>query len=139
MITKSILHAAGAAALLLFAGCATKPAPAPAPDTTKFTLEQSDRFLVFDKSLQEAVACTGLQNRMLADGRMEVVANVRSRSDKHLQLQVNCVFKDDQGVPIGEETPWQTLTLSEYSTEAVRFSSFTPQARRYSIRVRQMR
>jgi hypothetical protein len=130
---------ASAAALLLFAGCATKPAPATAQDTTKFTLEQSDRFLVFDKSLQETVTCTGLQSRMLADGRLEVVANVRSRSDKRLPLQVNCVFKDEQGVPIGDETPWQTLTLSEFSTEAVRFSSFTPQARRYSIRVRQAR
>ena len=75
----------GAAALLLFTGCATQPASVPAQDTTKFTLEQSDRFLVFDKSLQEVVTCTGLQNRMLADGRMEVGPDWETLIDRQIR------------------------------------------------------
>ena len=40
---------------------------------------------------------------------------------------------------VGDETPWQTLILSENSTEAVRFTAMNPQAKRYTVRVRQAR
>ena len=139
MTTKPVTLVTTVFALLLYAGCATTSDPVATQDSTKFTLEQSDRFVLMDKPVQNSVTCTGLQDRPLADGRMEVVANVKNRENQRLQLQVNCVFKDDQGLPIGDETPWQTLLLSENSTEAVRFSAYSTQARKYTVRVRQAR
>jgi hypothetical protein len=65
---------------------------------------------------------TGLQERVLADGRLEVVANVKNRENRRIEVQINCVFKDDQGF-YGDETPFQTLILAEYATEAVRFTA----------------
>lgn len=128
-----------AAALALTAGCVSQPGPFAALDTTKFTLENTDRFVLLDQPAQNSVTCTGLQERPLADGRLEVVANVKNREARRIQVQINCVFKDDQGFSTGDETPWQTLILSENSTEAVRFTAMNVQAKKYTIRVRQAR
>ena len=127
------------ATLALLAGCATQPGPFPPLDTTKYTLENTDRFVLLDQPTQHSVTCTGLQERPLADGRLEVVANVKNREARRIQVQVNCVFKDEQGFSTGDETPWQTLILSENSTEAVRFTAMNPQAKKYTVRVRQAR
>lgn len=139
MNTKPILLFATAAGLALFAGCVTEPGPFPPLDTTKFTLENTDRFVLLDKPAQRSVTCTGLQERALADGRLEVVANVKNRENRRIQVQVNCVFKDDQGFATGDETPFQTLILAENSTEAVRFTAMNTAAKKYTIRVRQAR
>jgi uncharacterized protein YcfL len=85
------------------------------------------------------VTCTGLQEVPLTDGRLEVVANVKNRENRRIQVQINCVFKDAQGFSTGDETPWQTLILSEYATEAVRFTAMNTQAKKYTVRVRQAR
>ena len=43
-------------------------------DTTKFTMGNTDRFLALDAATEAAISCTGLQERSLPDGRLEVVA-----------------------------------------------------------------
>jgi uncharacterized protein YcfL len=138
--TKPSLFPAAFAALALLAGCvATEPGPFPPLDTTKFTLENTDRFVLLDKPAQFSVTCTGLQERTLGDGRLEVVANVKNRESRRIQVQINCVFKDDQGFSTGDETPFQTLILAENSTEAVRFTAMNTFAKKYTVRVRQAR
>lgn len=127
------------AGVFVLAGCATEPGPFLPLETTKYTLENTERFVLLDKPTQNSVTCTGLQERPLADGRLEVVANVKNRESRRIQVQVNCVFKDEQGFSTGDETPWQTLILSENATEAVRFTAMNPLARKYTIRVRQAR
>jgi uncharacterized protein YcfL len=139
MNTKPVTLLLPVLALLLLAGCVTEPGPFAPLDTTKFTLENTDRFVLLDKPAQYSVTCTGLQERPLADGRLEVVANVKNRESRRIEVQINCVFKDEQGFSAGDETPWQTLILSENATEAVRFTSMNAQARKYTIRVRQSR
>ncbi len=130
---------AGLAALLFFAGCATEPGPFAPQDTTKYTIENTEKFVLLDKPTQYSITCTGLQERVLPDGRLEVVANVKNRENRRLQVQINCVFKDEQGFSTGDETPFQTLILAENSTEAVRFTAANTLAKRYTIRVRQAR
>lgn len=125
--------------LLLFAGCASEPGPFTPQDTTKYTLENTEKFVLLDKPTQFSVTCTGLQERVLPDGRIEVVANVKNRENRRLQVQVNCVFKDAQGFTTGDETPFQNLILAENSTETVRFTAMNTLAKRYTIRVRQAR
>jgi len=127
------------ATLALTAGCVTEPGPFAPVDTTKYTLENTDRFVLLDKPTQNSITCTGLQERALADGRLEVVANVKNRESRRLEVQINCVFKDDQGFATGDETPFQTLILAENSTEAVRFTAMNQAAKKYTIRVRQAR
>ena len=135
----STLLFGAAVALALSAGCATQPGPFAPLDTTKYTLENTDRFVLLDQPAQYSVTCTGLQERWLADGRLEVVANVKNRESRRIQVQINCVFKDEQGFATGDETPFETLILSENSTEAVRFTAMNALAKKYTVRVRQAR
>jgi uncharacterized protein YcfL len=121
------------------AGCQTTPGPYEPLDTTKYTIENTNKFVLLDQPAQVSVTCTGLQERILPDGRLEVVANVKNREPRRLQVQINCVFKDEQGASTGDETPFRTLTLAENSTEAVKFTSMNNLARKYTIRVRQSR
>jgi hypothetical protein len=127
-----------AAAVSLLTGCAT-PGPFAPQDTTKYTLENTEKFVLLDQAAQYSVTCTGLQERLLADGRLEVIANVKNRETRRIQVQIQCVFKDEFGTSTGDETPWLTLILSENSTEAQRFSSMNALAKKYTIRVRQAR
>ncbi len=135
---KTLLSFAGLAAVLaLFAGCSHGPyAP---KDTTKYNLESTEKLVLMDKQVQYSVTSTGIQQRINSDGRLEVVANIKNRENRRIQVQVSCVFKDEQGFSTGDETPWQTLILGENTTEAVNFKSMNAQARNYTIRVRQAR
>ncbi len=137
MKKTAIFLAAGALALL--GGCATEPGPYTAQDTTKYTLESTEAFVLMDKQVQYSVTSTGIQYRNLPDGRLEVTANIKNRENRRIQVQVSCVFKNDDGMSTGDETPWQTLILGENATEAVTFTSMNNQARKYTIRVRQAR
>ena len=62
MKTKPILAVTFAALGLAFvAGCTTEPGPFTAQDTTKFTVENTEKFVLLDKPTQASVTCTGLQ------------------------------------------------------------------------------
>ncbi|MEO5960430.1 MAG: YcfL family protein [Opitutaceae bacterium] len=139
MNTKTSLVLIASTLLSVSGGCAMAPGPYPALDTTKFTLENTDRFVLLDQPAQSSISCTGLQDSWLADGRLEVVANVKNRENRRVQVQINCVFKDEQGFSTGDETPFQTLILTENSTEAVRFTAMNTAAKKYTVRVRQAR
>lgn len=102
-------------------------------------IENSQRFVLLDKSTEREVTCSGIQERWTEDGRLEVVANVRNRRGRRVEVQINCVFKDEQGFPTGDETPFQTLILTANAQEGVRFVSINPKAKKYTIRARQPR
>jgi uncharacterized protein YcfL len=133
----SLLAACGALALL--AACASVPAPQAPQDTTKFTVENTVRFVALDSATEAVVSCTGLQERSLADGRLEVIANLKNSDANAVKVLVQCVFLDQQGLPVGPEAPWQTLAISADSTEVMRFTAPILAARKYSIRVRRAR
>jgi uncharacterized protein YcfL len=123
-------------ALSALEGCASAPGVPPPQDTTKFTVENTDRFLSLDADTEASVGCTGLQERTLEDGRIGVVANLRNSSDRALKLQVQCVFLDDGGMPVASDSAWQTVPIKAGATEVVRFTAPSSKARRYSIRAR---
>jgi len=108
-------------------------------NTTKYDLENTEPLVLLDKGAQRSVTASGIQKRVNEDGRMEVIANLRNRENRRIQVQVNCVFKDEQGFPTGDETPFRNVFLDENAQEAVRFVSMNDQARKFTIRVRQAR
>jgi len=125
--------------LVGFAGCVGTPTAYEPLDTTKYTVESTDKFERLDQAAPAGITCTGLQERWLPDGRLEVIANVKNRENRRVQVQINCVFKDENGISTGDETPFRTVTLTERATEAVQFTSMNNLARRYTIRVREPR
>jgi uncharacterized lipoprotein len=102
--------------------------------------ESTEPVVLLDPGVQYSVTTTGQpQARLLDDGRLEVTAQLRNRENRRIEVQVNCVFKDVNGVSTGDETPFQTLILTENATEQVKFTSMNNKAARYTIRVRQAR
>ena len=128
-----------ALACVFAAGCASEPRPLSAQDSTRYSVENTENFDLLDKTTQSAITCTGLQPRILANGRLEIVANVKNRGTSPVSVQINCVFQDAQGVSTNDDTPLQTLTLAGNATEAVRFTASNTAGKKYTIRVRQAR
>jgi uncharacterized protein YcfL len=128
-----------AATIAFFAGCASEPQSLAPPDSTRYSLENTENFDLLDKATQTAITCTGVHPHTLADGRLEIVVNVKNRGAEPISVQINCVFKDEQGFSTNDETPFQTLTLAGNATEAVRFAATNAQSKKYTIRVRQAR
>lgn len=124
------------AGLALFAGCASEPGVQAPQDSTKYTLENTENFELLGTATVNAIACTGLQPRVLPDGRLEVVVNVKNRLPRALKVQLNCVFKDEQGFSTGDETPLETVALSAHATEAVSFTARDAKAKKFTIRAR---
>jgi uncharacterized protein YcfL len=110
------------------------------PQTSKTpAYENTERVVLMDPGVQYSLTCTGIQEGATADGRLEVVAQIRNRENRRIEVQVNCVFKDANGYTTGDETPFQTLILTENATEQVKFTAMNTLAKKYTIRVRQAR
>ena len=136
-MNKSLLLVLSAlAGVALFVGCGGGAYPP--KNATKYNLESTAKFVTLDSGTQRSVTCPGLQERHLEDGRLEVVANLRNRENRRIEIQVNCVFKDEQGFPV-DETPFKVLILTENATEGVTFTSMNNRAKTYTIRARQSR
>lgn len=130
------LFAVGALTLTL-AACRTTPGPytpTPAAD-----VEGKEPVVLMDKMVQTSVTSQGIHYRELPDGRLEAIAVIQSKDPRRIQVQVQCVFKDANGIGIDDETPWQTLILTENGQEQLSFKSMNNQAKKATIRVRQAR
>jgi uncharacterized protein YcfL len=131
---KTMFCILAASALVLLSGCVGGAYPP--VNSSRNDIENREKFVLLDSLAQAAVTCSGLQERRLADGRLEVSANVRNRENKRIQVQINCVFKDSNGFSTGDETPFQTLILTENAQETATFTSLNDRAQRYTVRVR---
>lgn len=123
--------------VLIASGCARGGAYSP-KNTAKFNQEDAAKFVLLDADMQHAVTCTGIQEGRTQDGRLKLVANLRNRENRRIEVQVSCVFKDAQAFAI-DESPYRTLILDENSTQSVTFESFRKEASKYTIRVRKAR
>jgi hypothetical protein len=124
--------------VFLAAGCQTETGALAPQNATTHDLENKAGFVLMDPGAQKSVTCSGLQQAVLTDGRLQVSANVRNRENRRIQVQINCEFKDEQGFAL-DSTPWETLILTENGQETRTFQSMNSQAKRYTIRVRQAR
>ena len=128
-------------AFLLVAGCASTHDKGPyLPQTSKTpAYEGKEPVVLLDPGVQYSVTCSGIQEQTLPDGRLEVVAHLRNRENRRIEVQANCVFKDGNGFSTGDETPFVMVILTENGTEDVKFTSINNLAKKYTIRVRQAR
>ena len=126
---------------LALAGCASGP-----PDTGAYLpvnvtvndLENRTTLVLLSQGVQYSVTCPGIQESRLPDGRLQIVAHLRNREERRIQVQADCQFKDAQGFVIDEE-PFQNVFLDENAQQDVRFISMNDKAVRYTIRVREAR
>jgi len=126
---------------VVFTGCETTPIDhgAYVPlNTTVNDVENHEPVVLLDRRVQTSVTCSGIYQKTLPDGRMDIVANIRNREERRIQVQISCLFKDEMGAPTeGEEAPFRDLILTENAQEAVHFVSMNDKARRFTIRIRE--
>jgi uncharacterized protein YcfL len=130
------------AALLAGAGCASSSqdkGPYRPQLASTASAEAREPFVLMDPGVQYSVTCYGLQEAALPDGRLQVQAHIRNRENRRIEVQANCVFKDLNGFSTDDETPFQTVILTENATEDIRFTSINNKAKKYTIRIRQAR
>ena len=129
-------------AAVLFTGCESaydKGPYTPQPSKTP-AYESTEPVVLLDPGVQYSITTTGQPFvQTLPDGRLEVTAQLRNRENRRLEVQANCVFKDVNGISTGDETPFQTVILTENATEQLKFTSINDKAKRFTIRVRQAR
>jgi hypothetical protein len=132
---------AAGGAVLLAAGCFSTHDKGPyLPQTPKTPpYETREPVVLMDPGVQYSVTCSGVQEQTLPDGRLEVIAHLRNRENRRIEVQANCVFKDLNGFTTGDETPFVMVILTENGTEDARFVSMNSLAKKYTIRVRQAR
>lgn len=127
-------------AALVIAGCRTYDQGPYLPQQSKTpAYENTERFVLLDPGAQRTITCSGINETTLADGRLEVIAQIRNRENRRVEVQANCVFKDGNGVSTGDESPFQTVILTENATEQVKFTASNAASKKYTIRVRQAR
>lgn len=136
---KPLLNLLCAAVVLTtFAGCKSAESGPYAPMPAN-NVEDRETIVLMDPMVQQSVTSGGVFFKTLENGRLEVTAKVQSRDPRRIQVQVQCVFKDANGFGVDDETPWETLILTENSQEQLRFVSMNDQAKKATVRVRQAR
>jgi uncharacterized protein YcfL len=138
---NSILFAFLSAALLASLGCKSTHDQGPYLPQNPATPahEATQPVVLMDPGVQYSVTHSGYQETVLPDGRLQVSVHLRNRENRRVEVQANCVFKNQNGFSTGDETPWQTVILTENGTEDVTFVSANTQARKATVRVRQAR
>jgi uncharacterized protein YcfL len=138
---KYIVPVLAVAAALFVAGCKSSPPhdkgpympqASPAPD-----LEAKQPVVLLDGRVAYSVTAPFYTSRTLPDGRLEVTVALRNRETRRIEVQANCVFKDEMGVSTGDETPFETVILTENATEQIKFTSLNEKAKKYTVRVRE--
>jgi hypothetical protein len=108
-------------------------------NTAKYDLENREPIVLMDKRVEHRITIAGVEQTVTPDGRLRVIANFRNRVNHRIEMQVSCVFKDLNGFSTGDETPWETLIVTENAQESVSFVAMNAQGKRATIRVRQVR
>ncbi len=107
--------------------------------STTYEVQETEKIVLLDKGVRQSILVPSVLERVLEDGRMEVVANVRNRLNRRIEVQISCVFKDETGFALNDVDTFRTLILTENIEEAARFVSLNDRARSYTIRIRQAR
>lgn len=133
----SLVPAVLAGALGLLVGCASAPKPPSVQESIKYTVDDTGRVAFADPLSRDSIEVTGLQERFLADGRLDMVAVVKNKSSQATKVEVQCVFRDIDGFVAAQATDWKPLSLGAQASETVHFTASTTVSRRYTLRFRQ--
>jgi len=140
MKTSIVTFLAAGAAVLFVAGCSTHDKGPYLPEWSQTpAYENREPVVLLDPGVQYSVTYTGVQEQTLPDGRLQVVVHLRNRENRRLEVQANCVFKDQNFFLTGDETPFQMVVLTENATQDVTFTSMNDRAKKFTVRVRQAR
>src|SRR5262245_63285945 len=105
---KSLLPCCVAAIIITTVACSSThdkgPYLAQTPKTPAY--EGKEPVVLLDPGVQYSLTYSGIEEEVLPDGRLKVTVHLRNRENRRLEVQANCVFKNQNGFSAGDETPF---------------------------------
>ena len=124
----------------------------PALGTKAGTLRQGiyetpmDTVVVLDRDLavwtgrnwtsRSKIAVQNYGARRTATSALQVVAEVRNRTNKPISVELRSTYYDDQQLPLGQPSKWQPLNLPAQGTSNYSENSLSPKAVHFLLEVR---
>jgi uncharacterized protein YcfL len=125
---KKVFRYTAFLSILAIAGCVSP--------SVSFTPDLTQVYQVADLATQNAIDKVSLLDRLLADGRREVVCVLKNRTQSPVTIQVTCTFEDADGHPLSKPGISQVTKLNDSVPLSIRFESESREAKRYSIQVK---
>lgn len=117
----------------LVLGCASGPWII--RDDPASSIEEREKYLVFDRELYEFIRLVKSRASRTSDGRLVVDVELKNITSRDLVLQVQTVFRDEQHFLSGDSTTWQHITIPPYSTHNLHICSLSPKAVDFNVRI----
>lgn len=129
-----------AIAVVLLSGCAAGPYHN-IPFDIKQDKERNLKVVVLDKDLDnqfssKRIVILAQKTELTEDNRLKVYCEIRNMKEKMLKVQIQTVFRDEQGFQIGDDTNWELILIPGYATYAYKTAAFSSKAKDYTIRIR---
>lgn len=127
-------------AIFLLNGCAAGPYHT-IPYDLKQDKERNIKVVVLDKDLDnqfssKRIVILNQRTEWTEDKRLKVYCEIRNMKNEMLRLQMQTVFRDEQGFQVGDDTNWELILIPGYVTYAYKTAAFSTKAKDYTIRIR---
>lgn len=127
----SVMAAAMLAALV--AGCGWR---GPAPLQTFPGVVQGVDVVALDEAAWKLVAIQNRSVNSTPDGRMTIKLELANLSSLDLDIQVQALFRDAQGLPMSDNPPFEMLVLPGGGSRLYEVSSLQPSPGSFTIQIK---
>lgn len=121
------------ALLVGLAGCGWK---GPQPLQAWKAVGESPDIVAMDRAVHMLVAVQTKGVTRTDDGRLQVRLELANLGDEDFPVQVQTLFRDAQGVPTGDDTPFEVVVLPGGGSTVYQTSSLTAAAKSFTVQVR---
>jgi uncharacterized protein YcfL len=126
--------------VFLLGGCAAGPYHT-IPYDVQQDNERNLKVVILDKELDnqfgsKRIVILTKKTDLTEDQRLKVYCEIRNMKEKLLRLQIQTVFRDEQGFQIGDDTNWELVLVPGNATYAYTTTAFSTKAKDYTIRIR---
>jgi hypothetical protein len=112
------------------------------PLTDGETAYEPETIVVLDRELsgglftRDRLSVEFEEGMRTAQNLLRVHVNLRNRTQSHLQVQVQTIFKDAEWNYAGEKADWKLYRLKPNETQAYIVTSTSEKPERYTVRIR---
>ena len=127
-----------AVCVVMLAGCAHE-GPLPGQSITRgrnLDVERNQQFVLMDQVLKNKFSFEQPVLREVANGRLEVIVDIRNRTNYNQSVDASMAWRDAQNVVI-DETAWTRLIFGANQTVTYRTTSISNQAINFTVRLRE--
>ena len=104
---------------------------------SRVVAEHEEEFILLNRALKKKFSFEIPAQRRVANDRLEVIVQIRNRTNHRQVVDASTIFRDADNVPINDETAWTRLIFDPNQTLTYRATSITSKAALFTVRIRQ--